>query len=92
MRREPLCIHARKAPVVRSAHMGKGSGRPMFRLSRTTRANHPMCQENCGRPSTEVHHIVPWSESVVLRLDPKNLVAVCRDCHERLEALRLAKS
>ena len=85
MRKEPICIHARAEPVIRSAHTGKGSGRPMFKLSRAKRANHPMCEECHVRPSVEVHHIIPWHASIVHRLDASNLVACCRDCHERLE-------
>ena len=84
MRREPTCKHAVRDHVRRSAHTGKGSW-PMRRLSRNVRANNPFCQVCHEKPSTEVHHVVKWVDSVEGRLDPRNLVACCRACHELLE-------
>lgn len=85
MRREPLNRWAWKPePRKRSAHEGVGS-KAMRNLSRVMRANHPFCQV-CGvKPSTEVHHVVKWKESVVGRLDARNLVVCCRECHEQAE-------
>ena len=40
---------------------------------------HPTC--SCGRAAEIVHHIVPTSEAMHLRLDERNLVALCRRCH-----------
>jgi hypothetical protein len=37
------------------------------------------------KPSTEVHHKIKWGDSVEGRLDPRNLIACCRSCHEILE-------
>lgn len=55
------------------------------RLSRALRENSPLCQR-CGKePSAEVHHIVPVAADPRLKLDPRNLMAVCRRCHEELE-------
>lgn len=58
-------------------------------LSLRYRANHPLC-EHCelhGRttPATEVHHKVPVKIAPRLRLQADNLIAVCRECHEKLE-------
>lgn len=85
MRSEPTCKHAQKGYVPRAGHKGRGHGRPWLRLSRALRANHPLCQVCNVRPSTEVHHIVKWSDSVEGRLDPRNLIACCRPCHEVME-------
>lgn len=85
MRSEPTNKWAskpRKKP--RTAHSGKGKS-AMQRLSKTLRANHPMCQVCNVKPSTEVHHVVKWKDSVLHRLDPRFLVCVCRACHEMME-------
>lgn len=38
----------------------------------------------CGRhKELEVHHIIPWHLSHELRVDPSNLITLCRDCHFR---------
>jgi 5-methylcytosine-specific restriction endonuclease McrA len=89
MRVEPTNRWAQKPPRTRhKAHKGKGSGRPWLRLTKALRANHPFCQVCHTRPSTEVHHIKPWNDAPEARLDPRNLLAVCRDCHERIEGRR----
>jgi len=55
------------------------------RLSRKLRQNSPLCQR-CGKnPSESVHHVVPVRQDPRLRLDPRNLLAVCRECHEVLD-------
>ena len=55
------------------------------RLSLKLRQNNPLCQR-CGiAPSDEVHHIVPLEVNPALKMDPRNLMAVCRSCHEELE-------
>jgi 5-methylcytosine-specific restriction endonuclease McrA len=54
---------------------------------RSTREEH--IRENgycvsCGREKElEVHHVVPWAEDERLRLDPHNLLTLCRPCHLR---------
>ena len=83
MRSEPSNRWARRE-TKRSAHTGKHSN-AMRALSRNMRANHPMCQVCETRPSTEVHHKRKWTEDVHGRLDPRNLLCVCRDCHELIE-------
>jgi hypothetical protein len=84
MRREPTNKWASKPERKGSAHTGTHSN-AMRALSRNIRANHPMCEVCEVRPSTEVHHKRKWSESVHGRLDPRNLLAVCRECHELVE-------
>lgn len=55
------------------------------RLSLALRQNSPLCQR-CGvAPSDEVHHVVKVSVNPSLKMDPRNLMAVCRACHEELE-------
>lgn len=55
---------------------------------------HPLC-EKCAekgivKPAEQVHHIKPILsgdselESLALATDPKNLIALCEDCHTRL--------
>ena len=45
---------------------------------------HPTC-EACGREeSLEVHHCEPFHEHPEKELDPDNLIALCRRCHELL--------
>jgi 5-methylcytosine-specific restriction enzyme A len=42
---------------------------------------HPICAK-CGRPAYIAHHIVPIDEGGK-RLDDDNLMAMCRNCHEK---------
>jgi len=39
----------------------------------------------CGKPATEVHHIIHLSPQnigdVSITMNPDNLVSLCRDCH-----------
>lgn len=44
---------------------------------------HPKC-ELCGQEATTAHHIVHQARSNYLRLDKKNLLAVCGKCHGRI--------
>lgn len=59
-------------------------------LSRRVRHERPLCEqcEKEGRitSSVEVHHVVPIRVAPALRLERANLMAVCKACHERLEA------
>ena len=56
------------------------------RASKQVRAAHPICQrceEQGGplRPSQEVHHIKKVCTHPHLAFNPKNLRALCRECH-----------
>lgn len=84
MRREPTNRWAVPEKRSHSAHRGKHKSR-MEKLSRELRANNPFCQVCCKRPSTEVHHKRKWSDDVASRIDPRNLLCVCRECHELIE-------
>ena len=43
----------------------------------------PKCQM-CGMTRLlEVHHVIPWHMSPVLRFSPSNLLTLCRECHFR---------
>lgn len=46
--------------------------------------DHYLCVR-CGRPATEVHHIVHLSPANIgdpkITMNPNNLISVCRDCH-----------
>lgn len=54
----------------------------------------PLCEDPLGEhrrrhrippPATDVHHRRPRSEAPELALDPGNLMALCRRCHNLLE-------
>lgn len=43
----------------------------------------PYCQA-CGRENQlEVHHVIPWHIDESLRVDPYNLITLCKPCHFR---------
>lgn len=54
---------------------------------RKVRAMHIREQNHCqmcGRiKDLEVHHILPWKDHEFFRLDPNNLITLCRPCHLR---------
>ena len=65
-----------------------------LRLRRDILTEHPLC-ERCEAdgyvtPATEVHHRKPveyginYNEKYRLMYDPKNLCALCRDCHVKV--------
>jgi len=55
------------------------------KLSERYRLENPLCVDCHSRgkvkPATEVHHLRKISEAPGLRLDPANLVSLCRACH-----------
>jgi len=67
------------------------------RMSENIRKERPLC-EDClpeGRivASVECHHIIPISQDRHRRLDPNNIVALCKRCHQRRhEELNNARS
>lgn len=68
----------------------RGYGWDWDQLSRRYRANNPWCEE-CLRHgkytlARDVHHIVPIQQDRTRRLDVTNLMAVCRGCHQSLDA------
>lgn len=51
-------------------------------------AAHPLCQR-CGRPATEVDHIVPLARGGTH--DPANLSALCKSCHSAKTAAEVMR-
>ncbi len=49
-------------------------------LSRIIRIETPFCQV-CGKPSNQVHHIVPRSRGNAVYFLERNLIALCSGCH-----------
>jgi len=79
-------------------HRGKtaarGYGKDWQRLRSWVLAGEPLCR-HCQRdgrltPAEELHHDQPVKDRPDLRLDPANLVPLCRSCH-RTEELRRSK-
>ena len=68
----------------------KGYDNKWRRLSEMVRKEQPLCpdceQEGKAVAATEVHHIIPIKNAPHLRLDRRNLVALCHRHHEIREA------
>lgn len=78
-----------KSPWPQRAFEARGKrasyGGSWSRLSLKLRQNSPLCQR-CGiNPSEQVHHVVPVRADPRLKLDPRNVLVVCRACHEELD-------
>lgn len=56
-------------------------------MSENVRKERPLCEDclenGIVRPSAECHHVVPISVDRHRRLDPNNVVALCKECHHR---------
>lgn len=48
-------------------------------------AMNPVCECGCGQVADTVHHIQPIDRRPELRLAIDNLMALARECHERVE-------
>lgn len=88
-------IHGSVPPAF-SYHVAPRSGHwPKVRA--TYLADHPNC-EACGRSAKqsgqaiEVHHRLPFHDDESKELDPENLIALCRRCHELIGHLDSWKS
>ena len=61
------------------------------RFRKWFRREHPLCQlcDDDGRvePATDIHHIVGIMQAPDRALDESNVVALCRDCHQRIEVM-----
>jgi 5-methylcytosine-specific restriction protein A len=55
-------------------------------LRRNPRCEHHL-KQGISRKATVVDHIKPIAEAPELRLDPSNLRALCKPCHDRRTAL-----
>ena len=58
-------------------------GRRWSALATSVRARHPICERCKERFSEEVHHSVPLHKGGSL-YDPRNLVALCKECHHEI--------
>ncbi len=55
--------------------------------SETVRKLYPECQNpECNKTSQEVHHILPLSTHMDLRLTLSNTLPLCVSCHRRYES------
>ncbi len=76
--------------TAKQEHAARG-GRPWMRISRAIRRERPLCEVclTAGRPpmaSEVVHHMdeVDRDKVRLLHVNPNRLMALCRDCHERV--------
>ncbi|MGI9251256.1 MAG: HNH endonuclease signature motif containing protein [Pseudohongiellaceae bacterium] len=65
------------------AQLAKHKSTQWRRLSKAIRAERPICEVCKTRPSQEVHHKVQ-SPAGDMFYDPRNLVAICRNCHFKM--------
>lgn len=42
-----------------------------------------MCKKR--RKRLEIHHIIPYSVSIHLRVNPDNLICLCKKCHKSIK-------
>ncbi len=63
----------------------RGYDRAWERFRRWYLNAHPVC-EDCDRLAQEVHHVVKLVEAPERRLDPTNVMALCKRCHSRRTA------
>jgi len=70
----------------------KGYGNDWRLLSERYRKQNPLCVEcekrGIATAAEEVHHIVPIEEAPWLRLEVKNLMALCVACHRAIDEAR----
>lgn len=75
-----------KYNVRRGSPSKRGYDATWVKVRKTYLMQHPMCEqcEKEGRitPAREVHHIKAINDGGA-RLDPDNLMAVCRPCHQK---------
>ena len=81
--------HAKAQATLYDKHRGSAAERGYDAIWQKVRRRklrrNPVCEECNREPATTVHHIIPISENPRLRLRADNLMALCRDCHERIE-------
>lgn len=78
--------HARLWSRERGNTTLRGYGRDWQTLRESFLRDHPLCArclaQGVIRPATVVHHVQPVEQRPDLRLNPDNLEALCRNCHE----------
>lgn len=78
--------HKARHDLRRGTPSRRGYDSTWVKVRKTYLLQHPLCEEceKHGRvmPAAEVHHIVALRDGGA-RLDPDNLMAVCRACHQK---------
>jgi len=73
----------------------RGYDRMWSRLRKMFLADNPLCYHCADAGSIKiadvVHHILPIEEFPESRLDPDNLMSLCRDCHEKEHGRKAGK-
>ena len=87
----PICkrerAQRRRASPKRRATYGAGTrGKAWLELSKRFLATRPLCERDCGRESSQVHHRDGAGPEDPSWLDEANLVALCVHCHREIEA------
>lgn len=72
-------------PDPRPSSQVRGYDANWQRLSAAFRREHPLCQRCRERPSELVHHLRPISAGGS-RLDPANLISLCKACHGQVHS------
>ncbi len=88
------CKQCYRPPKQNGNTAERGYDRRWRMLSERVRAEQPLC-ENCKasgiiRPSKECHHIQPIATHPELRLVRSNIMALCVQCHQKIEKERHA--
>lgn len=58
------------------------------RMRRVVRKRDKCCQfPGCTTKyyKLQVHHIIPWSQSILLRYQPENCILICRNHHDYIK-------
>ena len=84
------CYKHRKRKGPRTANqkalVGIGPlGRRWREVSADYLRTHPLCEEDCGRGATQVHHLDGRGPTGPRGFDRTNFKAMCASCHARLE-------
>ena len=79
------------APDKRPSAARRGYDRAWQQLRAHFLAMHPVCadcdQAGIATESVEVHHVQPIAQAPHRRLDPANLLALCKSCHSKRTAI-----
>ncbi len=80
------CRREREADLRRGSRQERGYDAAWEKLSLEHRKKEPLCREcdyrGYARIAELVDHIIPIRDRPELRLDPKNLQALCQRCHD----------
>jgi len=83
--RKPIKVYESQARAIRRKSNWK-------RTSTLFRQQHPICADPFGDhgdrpvPSEQVHHVKPIEQRPDLAFTRSNLMALCADCHAKLES------